>query len=141
RHLQRIARFGAVDVHRAGDRIDAREIESLEVRLGRFPRELPGRGIDRLELDRLARRDAQAGREGVVPAVVDVVLVDRVAGEACHGALLQTATVSAPSITRLAPEMRLAAGLARNTTPLATSCGVPKRCVGLASSVAANRSG
>ena len=42
-----------------------------------------------------------------------------------------TALVSAPSITRLVPEMRLATGLARNTTPAATSCGVPIRPVGL----------
>ena len=32
---------------------------------------------------------------------------------------------------RLVPEMRLATGLARNTTPAATSCAVPIRPVGL----------
>src|SRR4051812_32321559 len=83
----------------------------------------------------------QAGREGVVPAVMDMVLVDRVTGQCTHGWLLHTATVSAPSITRLAPLMRLAAGLAMNTTPLATSCAVPNLCVGLTLSVDANRSG
>ena len=73
----------------------------------------------------LVDRVQQAGREGVVPAVMDVVLVDCVTSLCTHGLLLHTATVSAPSITRLAPEMRLAAGLAMNTTPLATSCAVP----------------
>ena len=43
----------------------------------------------------------------------------------------QTATVSAPSITRLVPEILLASGLQRNTTPLATSSAVPNLPVGL----------
>jgi len=43
---------------------------------------------------------------------------------------LYTALVNAPSMIRLVPEMRLATGLARNTTPAATSCAVPMRPVG-----------
>jgi len=61
-----------------------------------------------------------------------VVAMDGVAGELAHGASPQTATVSAPSTTRLAPEMRLAAGLARNTTAFATSAGVPNLPVAFA---------
>ena len=41
-----------------------------------------------------------------------------------------TALVRAPSMIRLVPEMRLATGLARNTTPAATSSAVPIRPVG-----------
>ncbi len=53
----------------------------------------------------------------------------------------QTATVSAPSMTRLAPEIRLATAPARNTTPAATSSAVPSLPVGLALTVEANSSG
>ena len=52
-----------------------------------------------------------------------------------------TATVSAPSITRLAPDMRLAGLLDKNTTPAATSSAVPNLPVGFASSVDANSCG
>src|SRR4051795_8493379 len=41
-----------------------------------------------------------------------------------------TAFVSAPSMMRLVPEIRLAIGLATKTTPAATSWGVPMRPVG-----------
>ena len=57
RHLQRIARLGAFDKDRAGDRIDLAEIE-----LRRRPRrccrpcKLAARGIDAFELDRRAGR-------------------------------------------------------------------------------------
>ena len=51
------------------------------------------------------------------------------------------ATVRAPSITRLVPEMRLAIGLDRKTTPCATSAGVPNLPVGLTLSVDLKRSG
>jgi hypothetical protein len=43
---------------------------------------------------------------------------------------LHTAFVSAPSMMRFVPEMRLASGLARNTTPAVTSSAVPMRLVG-----------
>ena len=43
---------------------------------------------------------------------------------------VHTALVSAPSIMRFVPEIRLASGLARNTTPAATSSAVPIRPVG-----------
>jgi hypothetical protein len=60
-------------------------------------------------------------------------------GRGCHGyrfdlfkkvSVLYTALVNAPSMMRLVPEIRLATGLARNTTPAATSCAVPMRPVG-----------
>src|SRR6202012_6091117 len=41
-----------------------------------------------------------------------------------------TRWVSAPSMMRLVPVIKLARGLARKTTALATSCGVPIRPVG-----------
>src|SRR6266700_5489969 len=48
-----------------------------------------------------------------------------------HFIILYTALVSAPSMIRLVPDTRLATGLARKTTPAATSCAVPIRPVGL----------
>src|SRR5262245_14787479 len=56
-------------------------------------------------------------------------------------ALDYTALVSAPSMMRLVPDTRLATGLARNTTPAATSCAVPIRPVGLSAIADLNRSG
>jgi len=41
-----------------------------------------------------------------------------------------TARVNAPSMIRFVPEIRLATGLARKTTPAATYCGVPILPVG-----------
>ena len=86
RDLERIAGLCAVDPDRAGDRIDAAEVELFEVGRGRGLVELTGRGVERLELHALARRDLQHRGKGVVPAVVDVVAVDRVAvREIAHG--------------------------------------------------------
>src|SRR5262249_20420612 len=52
-----------------------------------------------------------------------------------------TRWVSAPSMIRLVPVIKLARGLARKTTALATSCGVPMRPVGLRASIDLNISG
>src|SRR5690606_804717 len=52
-----------------------------------------------------------------------------------------TPRVSAPSTTRLVPVMKLAAGLARNATALATSCGVPMRPVGFSDNACSKNSG
>ena len=48
-----------------------------------------------------------------------------------------TPRVSAPSTTRFVPVMKLAAGLARNATAFAISCGVPMRPVGFSASAVA----
>ena len=48
-----------------------------------------------------------------------------------------TRRVKPPSTTRLAPVIKLAAGLATNTTALATSAGVPMRPMGFCASAAA----
>jgi len=55
--------------------------------------------------------------------------------------LCYTATVKAPSIIRLVPEILLAIGLQRKTTPFATSMGVPNLPVGLTFTVESKRSG
>ena len=141
RDLERIARLRAIDVDRPGDRIDAPEIEFCEVAGGGVFGELPGGCVQRFELDALARRDLQLGRKRVIPAVVDMFAVDRVLVMVFAHGLSYTATVNAPSITRLVPEMRLATGLEINTTPLATSAGVPNLPVGLTLSVELYRSG
>src|SRR5262245_50543297 len=139
-HLQRVARLGAVDVHRTRDRVDAGQVELFQLRRRGGGRELPGRGVERFEMHGLARRDLQRRRKRVVPSVVNVLLVNRVTEQFVHGNSY-TATVRAPSITRLVPEMRLAIGLDMNTTPFATSAGVPNLPVGLTVSVDWNRAG
>jgi hypothetical protein len=76
--LQRVARRGALDEHRPGDRVDAREVELDQIGRGRLAVQLARGGIDGLEVHHLAGRDAQRRRERVVPAVVDVLAMDRV---------------------------------------------------------------
>src|SRR6266550_3915995 len=70
---------------------------------------------------------------------------DRVRGESRWGEAERrqnwTRWVSAPSMMRLVPVIKLARGLARNTTALATSSGVPMRPIGFLASIEANISG
>src|SRR4029453_5450007 len=93
------------------------------------------------EMDRLARRNPEPRRKRVVPPVVDVLPVDRMTRGSAHRSISYTATVSAPSITRLVPEMRLATGVEMNPAPFAPSPGVPNLPVGLTLSVELYRSG
>ena len=60
---------------------------------------------------------------------------DRLTAQNC------TPLVSAPSMTRFVPVVKLEAGLARNTTPRATSSAVAMRPVGLRSRACLNSSG
>ena len=51
----------APSVHRPGHRVDSGEVELVQVGRRGGPRELPGRGVEGLEVQGLARRDLQAG--------------------------------------------------------------------------------
>src|SRR3979411_2583009 len=78
RDLERIAGLGAVDEDGPGHRVDEGEIELFQGLRRRGLRELPGRSVPGLELHALA------GRDLVVPAVMDMLPVNRVLGMAVH---------------------------------------------------------
>ena len=80
RDLDGVARLGAVDEDGAGDRIDLCEVEPGDVGDRRLRVELAAGGIERMEFHRLARRDANRGRVGVVPAEMALMVVNRMLG-------------------------------------------------------------
>src|SRR4030081_3182408 len=84
RDLERIAGPGAVDKDGPGHRVDEGEIELLQGLRRRGLRELPGRSVPGLELHGLAGRDREPRWELVVPAVMDMLPVNRVLGMAVH---------------------------------------------------------
>lgn len=86
RHGDRIPRLRALDKDRAGHRIHAGGVPREKLLERRLRTHLPGRGINRLDLDRFARRHGQDWLDGVVPAEMVVVPMDRVIAE--HACLL-----------------------------------------------------
>src|SRR5258708_33346521 len=84
RDLERIAGLGAVDEDWPGHRVDEGEVELLQGLRRRGLRELPGRSVPGFELHGLAGRDREPRRELVVPAVMDMLPVNRVLGMAVH---------------------------------------------------------
>jgi hypothetical protein len=77
---KRVSWFGSLDVDRAADRVDLREIERRDVGGGRVADDLLVRGVADVEDDHLAGLDLQRGLERVVPRVCESVrakLVDR----------------------------------------------------------------
>jgi len=84
RHLEHIAGACAVDENRSAHRIDLGEVQPSNIGHRRGRTQLASRGIDGVELQRLAGCDAHRGPEAVVPA--EMMLVDGVL--MAHGAAL-----------------------------------------------------
>ena len=76
--FDRIAGLGAVEVHGAHHRIHLPEVKEREIGDGRAGGKLPARRIDDLELDGRAGLDHQHWLEGVVPAKMALVIMQRV---------------------------------------------------------------
>ena len=82
--FQCIAGLGAVDEDRPGHRVDESQVELLQSLGRRALRQLPGGSVPGFELHGLAGRDPDPRRELIVPAVMDVLPVNRVIGMAVH---------------------------------------------------------
>ncbi len=76
--LERVARFGALDVDRAGDRVDVAHVHLRDVLRRRVPGQLPAGRVRGLELHRRARLDLQHRRDRVVPHRLPVLSADAV---------------------------------------------------------------
>ena len=77
-HLQLVARLRAINVHRAGDRVDTTEVHPGQVGGTAGWRDLTAAAFNHLELDRFAWGDMQGWGYAVVPAEMGMMPVDRV---------------------------------------------------------------
>ena len=82
--LQRVARPGALDVDRPGDRIDLAEVERLDALHRGAATKLAGGGVETLEMDRLAGPGDDRRLEVPVPAEMMPGAVDRVVAVNAH---------------------------------------------------------
>ena len=70
--FHRVAGFCAIDMDRASYWIDLAKVELLQVGESGFCRKLAAGGVNRFELDGIARGDAQHWRVGIVPSMMAV---------------------------------------------------------------------
>ena len=82
--LERVARLRALDIDRAGDRIDPAEIERRDVDGSRALLELAVGGVEAFEVNGLSRLARQRRREVAVPAEIMVLAVDRMIADGAH---------------------------------------------------------
>ena len=80
--LERVAWLGALDLDRAVDLVDAREVEIRQRLGGRIGGQLPVRGVEAVELDDVAGRDSGDRRNRRIPC--QVVLLARDVDRGCR---------------------------------------------------------